>query len=186
MAPRWLAVTGAEGSDNWSPALDRSSAVRFSANSGRFGTGTSWTILTVIGILLAAIFGTFVGLADFRKLELSREVRSAIRVADRAWAMAADHVALLDDVTRHRHRSDERLEAGALMREAIDSAVSSGLDRTDALDSMLYMTWPNCAWAAREGPRTTRRTRRVERLRSIAARRVPYCCQSGSQPATHG
>lgn len=95
------------------------------------------TIITTSGIVMALIFGAWVGWADFKKLELSREARTAMAIADEALDKAGQYAAAVDEEVRHRNLRDDRLEAGTLMREAIASGVANSLDMGDAIDSML-------------------------------------------------
>jgi GAF domain-containing protein len=104
---------------------------------GRFVPDTPGLVVTVAGIVLATVFGVLVGWIDFRKLELSREARNAMSIADQALERAASHAAALDDQARHRRIREDRLEAGSLMREAIASAVTGELAIGDAIDTML-------------------------------------------------
>lgn len=104
---------------------------------GRLADGTLSIVVTTAGILLAAIFGALVGWADFRKLEISREARNAMSIADEALDRAAAHADALDDQVRHRRRRDDRLEAAALMRESIGAAVASGIVVGEAITAML-------------------------------------------------
>ncbi len=105
--------------------------------AGRFLDGTVGLVVTILGIVLAALFGVLVGWADYRKLELSREARDAMAVADAALEQASANAVALDEQIRHRRARDDRLEAGVLMREAIISAVTGDLDLGDAVDTML-------------------------------------------------
>lgn len=104
---------------------------------GRFIEGTPGVVVSTIGIVAALIFGGLVGWADFRKLEISREARSAMTVADDALDRAGGYATALDEQTRRRSLREERLKVGTLLREAIASAVASGFDVGDAIDSML-------------------------------------------------
>ena len=104
---------------------------------GRFDTGALGIVVTLVGILVAAIFGTLVGWVDYRKLEISREARGAMAIADQALDKAADYAVRLDQQSRHRRARGDRLEAGSLMRDAIAAAVTADLDAGDALDAML-------------------------------------------------
>lgn len=104
---------------------------------GRFVPGTPGIVISTIGIVFALIFGGLVGWADFRKLEISREARSAMTVADDALERADRYAAAFDQQTRRRALSEERLKAGSLLREAIATAIASGLGAGDAVDQML-------------------------------------------------
>ena len=104
---------------------------------GRLDAGTLGIVITAIGIVVATIFGALVGWVDFRKLEISREARGAMAIADQALEKAADYATLLDEQIRHRRARGDRLEAGSLMREAIAAGISADLDAGNALDAML-------------------------------------------------
>lgn len=104
---------------------------------GRFIEGTPGIVVSTIGIVAALIFGGLVGWADFRKLEISREARSAMTVADDALDRAGRYATALDEQTRRRELRGDRLVAGSVMREAIATAVANGLGMGDAIDSML-------------------------------------------------
>lgn len=104
---------------------------------GRFIEGTPGIVVSTVGIAAALIFGGLVGWADFKKLEISREARNAMSIADDALDRAARYATALDEQTRRRGLREERLKVGALLREAIASAVASGFDMGDAIDSML-------------------------------------------------
>lgn len=104
---------------------------------GRFVPGTPGTIVSTVGIVMALIFGGLVGWADFRKLEISREARSALSVADDALDRAGHYATALDQQTRRIRLREERLKAGFLLREAIATAIASGLGTGDAIDQML-------------------------------------------------
>jgi GAF domain-containing protein len=103
----------------------------------RFVADVPGIVLAVIGITAALIFGGLVGWADFRKLEISREAREALTIAEDALDRAAADAAALDEQSRRRERREERLRAGELMREAISLGLVSGLMIGDALDAML-------------------------------------------------
>lgn len=104
---------------------------------GRFMPETAGVVVSTIGIVTALIFGGLVGWADFRKLEIAREARNAMSIADDALDRAARYAIALDEQTRRRGLREERLKVGALLREAIASAVAIGFDMGDAIDSML-------------------------------------------------
>lgn len=103
----------------------------------RFLEGVPGIVAATVGIVAALIFGGLVGWADYRKLEISREAREAMTIAEDALERAGADAAALDEQSRRRALREERLKAGALMREAIGSAISSDLAIGDALDTML-------------------------------------------------
>ncbi len=105
--------------------------------ASRLVEGTASVIVATVGIVATLIFGILVGLADFRKLEISREAREAMTVADEALARAAIDAAALDDQSRRRALRDERLSAGKIMREIIGVAAAGGYAIGDGLDTML-------------------------------------------------
>lgn len=107
------------------------------AGFARFLNGAPGLVLTVIGLMMSVVFGLLVGWADYRKLELSREARRAMRIADQSLARADAFAASLDNEVRHRQGREDRLEASALMREAMATAVASELEMGDAADMML-------------------------------------------------
>lgn len=104
---------------------------------GRFIPDMPGVVVSAIGIVVALIFGGLVGWADFRKLEVSREARSALSIADDALERADRYAVALDEQSRRRALREERLKAGSLMREAVASAIASDLGTGDAIDSML-------------------------------------------------
>ena len=104
---------------------------------GRFVPSTLGIVISAVGIVVALIFGGLVGWADFRKLEISREARSAMVVADNALDRADRYAAALDQQTRRKNLREERLKAGVLFREAIATAIASDLGTGDAIDQML-------------------------------------------------
>ena len=104
---------------------------------GRLIPGDGGIVVSTIGIVAALVFGGLVGWADYRKLEISREARGAMSVADEAIERAAVYAEALDRQSRRRSLRDERLKAGTLMREAMATAVANELGIGDALDLML-------------------------------------------------
>jgi len=104
---------------------------------GRLMPGEGGVVTSTVGIVTALIFGGLVGWADFRKLEISREARGAMVIADEAIERADEYARALDQQSRRRSLRDERLKAGTLMREAMALAVAGGLDIGDAIDAML-------------------------------------------------
>lgn len=103
----------------------------------RFLEGAPGLVVAAIGIVAALLFGGMVGWADYRKLEISREAREAMVIAEDAIERARADAIALDEQSRRRARREERLKAGELMREAINSALASGLLIGDALDMTL-------------------------------------------------
>lgn len=104
---------------------------------GRFIPDTPGIVVSVAGIVATLILGALVGWVDFKKLEISREARGAMGIADDALERAERYAGALDAQTRRRALREERLKAGSLLREAIATAVATELSTGDATDLML-------------------------------------------------
>jgi GAF domain-containing protein len=100
--------------------------------TGRFVPDTPGLVISVVGLTVSFLSGALVLWADYRKLELSREARTAMEIADKSLAKADAYAALLDDEIHHRRLREDRLEAGALMRDAIATAVATDMEIGEA------------------------------------------------------
>ena len=103
----------------------------------RLFAGSTGIVVTVIGLVAAAVFGGLVGWHDFKKLELGAEARNAMRVADEALTLADDHAGELSSALQLGVLRDERSAAADLMRESMLVSLIGKLPTSDTLDVML-------------------------------------------------
>ena len=139
----------------------------------RFVEGTPGIVAATVGIVTALVFGALVGWMDFRKLEISREVRDVTALADDALARMERAETAAGEQVRGRALREERLIAGEVMRDAIGSAVAGQLPVGDALDSMLdsarLRLVAACGFDAGEYWAVTIFAQQGEEMRKIAA-----------------
>lgn len=103
----------------------------------RLFEGTTGIVVTVVGLVAAAVFGSLVGWHDFKKLELGVEARNAMRVADEALTLADAHAEDLGSALQLGTLRDERSAAADLMRESMLASLIGKLPTSDTIDVML-------------------------------------------------
>lgn len=103
----------------------------------RLFDGSTGLIITIVGVVAAAVFGSLVGWHDFKKLELSVEARNAMRVADEAPTLADAHAGELSSARQLGTLRDERSAAADLMRESMLVSLIGKLPTSDTIDVML-------------------------------------------------